>query len=148
LWKLSLNEGPDSLDLVQQAKTWYAKAMALNRFDAYAPLGCGMCLDRLDETEKATPYFEAALQNDPHNCYVALELGRHCIELGELEAAWRWFSGGAMRRAATEVAIAETQKLERNMADPLYVAGAAILRTNKAQTLERNMADPLLLGPK
>jgi Flp pilus assembly protein TadD len=37
--------------------TWYAKAMQLNRFDAYAPLGCGMCLDRLGETREAHALF-------------------------------------------------------------------------------------------
>jgi len=148
LWKLSANDEPDSLERLKQALTWYTKAKQLNPFDAYAPLGCGMCLDRLDKTEEATEYFEVALRNDPHNCYVNLEIGRHCVELGELDAAKLWMEQGAERRAATEEADAETEKLRRNMADPLFVAEAANRRASKAQKLERNKTDPILLGPK
>jgi len=148
LWSLSLEDSPNSLERVKQAEAWYARAAQLNPFDGYAPLGCGMCLDRLDKTQEATTYFEAALRNDPHNCYVSLELGRHCIELGELEAAKRWLLFGACKVAATEVAIAEYQKLERHMNDPLYMASAALNRDEKARDLERNKADPLLQGPR
>lgn len=118
LWSLSLQEGPDSLQRAQQAMTWYARAMPLNRFDAYAPTGCGMCLDKLGKTREATPYFDLAHRNDPHNCYIALEQGRHCIELGDYAAA-RLLLDDSCKVAATAVAGEEAQKLERMLADPL-----------------------------
>ncbi len=119
LWSLNLADGPDCLEQAKQALTWYAKAMQLNRFDAYAPIGCGMCLDRLGKTKEAAPYFAVAHRNDPHNCYIALEEGRHCIELGDLAAAKPWMDD-AIRVAGTPVAYAEWEKLWRMMSDPIF----------------------------
>jgi O-antigen ligase len=148
IWQCGLLEGSDSLDRARQALDWYARVIPLNRFDAYAPIGCGMCLDRLGRVPEATPYFRLAVRNDPHNGYVALEVARHCIELGELAAAKKWLEQGALRYSATEVAVAETQNLEQLMADPLYVATAGLLRTNQGRQWGGAMADPLLEGPK
>jgi MFS family permease len=120
LWSLSVLEGPDYLDRAKQAMTWYAQAMQLNPFDAYAPLACGMCLDRLGQTRAAKPYFELAHRNDPHNTYIALEEGRHSIELGDYAAAKQWFDD-ALKMEASAVAVAETQKLERIMTNPLFM---------------------------
>jgi hypothetical protein len=108
-----------------------------------------MCLDRLGRTQEATPYFRTAIRNDPHNCYIALEVGRHCIAMGELTAAKKWLSfDGAMKVASTDVADAEYTHLEQLMADPLYVAAAALIHTNQSPTRAGAMADPLLEGPK
>jgi O-antigen ligase len=148
LWQLSLQDGPDYLDRARQALSWYSKAMELNPFDGYAPIGCGMCLDRIGPPQEATPYFRTAIQNDPHNCYVALEVGRHCIALGELAAAKRWLRNGAQRWASTEVATAEANHLDELMADPLYVASASLMNTNKPQERQGEAGDPLLEGPK
>jgi O-antigen ligase len=143
-----LDTGLDSSDRVKQAMTWYAKSMQLNRFDAYAPVGCGLCLDRLGQTQEATRYFKVAHRNDPHNCYIALEVGRHCIELGDLAAAKRWLGvDGALKVAATDVALEEYQKLERFMADPLYVAAAA-MRTNNTPPLDPELSGPLRDDPR
>jgi tetratricopeptide (TPR) repeat protein len=119
LWSLSLMHGPDHLERVKQAFKWYAKAMQLNPFDAYAPIGCGMCLDALGRIQDATPYFAAAHRKDPHNCYIALEEARHCIELGDLATARLWMHD-AIRIEGTPAAYAEYYKLERYLADPLY----------------------------
>jgi tetratricopeptide (TPR) repeat protein len=121
LYRLGLEHGPDSIDWEKRAFAWYGRAMCLNRFDAYAPVGCGMCLDRMGLIRQATPYFELAHRNDPNNTYIALEEGRHCIELGDFAAARQWLND-AMRVAATEVAWEEAQKLQRMMADPLFAA--------------------------
>jgi tetratricopeptide (TPR) repeat protein len=147
LWQLSLEEGPDSLDRVKQALTWYGKSMRLNRFNAYAPVGCGLCLDRLGQWPEATRYFKLAHRVDPHNCYIALEVGRHCIEIGDLAAAKEWIVQGALRVAATDVAIAEAEKLERFMADPLHKAAASDLQTNKTLQLDPEMAHPDFTDP-
>jgi len=119
LWSLSLDEGPDYLQRAKQAMTWYARAMQLNPFDAYAPTGCGLCLDKLGRTAEATPYFEVAHRNDPHNCYIALEQGRHCVELGDYAAARLWIED-SRKVGATETSVEEAKKLERMLADPLF----------------------------
>jgi len=120
LWRLSLLEGPDYLDRAKQAMSRYAQAMRLNPFDAYAPLACGMCLDRMGHEPEATPYFALAHRLDPHNEYVALEEGRHCIELGDFAAAKQWLAD-ANRSPGSAVAWEEMQKLERMMADPVFM---------------------------
>jgi len=82
---LSLLDRSDYLDRAKQAMTWYAKAMQLDPFDAYAPVACGKCLDRIGGSpEESTRYFVKALQNDPHNTYIAMELGRHCLSWANL----------------------------------------------------------------
>ena len=121
LWRLSVQDGPDYIDRAKQAMPWFAKAMELNPFDAYSPAGYGMCLDQIRQVREATPYFEAAHRNDPHNTFIALQEGRHSIELGDYAAAKKWLED-AVRVAGTPVAYAEAQKLERMMADPLFTA--------------------------
>jgi tetratricopeptide (TPR) repeat protein len=120
LWRCSVQDDANAVDFARQAMTWYAKAMSLNRFDAYAPVGIGMCLDRMGRTCEAAPYFDLAHRNDPHSCYIALEESRHSIELGDLRAARRWMDD-AVRIAKSAVADAEEQKLERMLHNPLYM---------------------------
>ena len=148
LWQLALQLGPDYNERVKQASNWYAQAMKLNPFDAYAPIGFGMCLDWLGQTQEATPYFRTALQDDPHNCFVSLEIGRHCITLGELAAARLWLRNGAQRVAATEVATAEAIHLDNLLNDPLYVAASNLAKTKNWQKWQGDKEDPLLEGPK
>jgi tetratricopeptide (TPR) repeat protein len=145
LLQLSLQEGPDYLDQARQALGWYAKAMQLNRFDAYAPVGGGLCLDWMGHPREATPYFKAATRKDPHNGYIAQEAGRHCIELGQLETAKQWFLQ-AWKLSDTPADIAEYQHLEQFMADPLY--GPGLLHTNKSPDLQAEMDPPLPEGSK
>ncbi len=119
LWRLSLAaDGRYDLNRVKQAMPWYTNAMQLNRFDAYAPVGCGKCLDRLGQTHEATRYFEVAARNDPQNNDIDLEEARHCIELGDFPAARKWLDQ-AQKWAATPVAFEESRKLERFIDDPL-----------------------------
>jgi O-antigen ligase len=141
LWLLSLQEDPDYLDRAKQAFDWYDKTAKLNPYDGYAPVGCGMCLDRMGKVREATPFFRTAITKDPHNCQINLEVGRHCIALGELDAAWKWVQAGN-RWAATAVANAESMRLYELMRDPLWVAGAKL---PGAEKLPAN--DPLLKGP-
>ena len=119
LWQLTLLGGPSQTNVAKEAFEWYSKAMQLDRFDAYAPVGCGMCLDVLGRTNEATPYFNVAHQKDPHNGYIALELARHYIELGDLKTARRWMND-AIRSEGTDVALKEATKLGHYMEDPLY----------------------------
>jgi O-antigen ligase len=124
-WNLSLEDKPDYLDRANEALNWYAKAARLNPFDAFAPVGCGMCLDRIGRTREATPYFQRAERNDPNNSYVALEVGRHCVALGDYPAAHRWFERALDHAWSLEgwvEVLAEQRLLEQHMADPIFRA--------------------------
>jgi O-antigen ligase len=148
LWSLSLMEAPDYIERARQALTWYSRAAELNPFDAYAPLACGMCLDRIGGApEAATGYFLLAVHNDPHNTLVAMETGRHCIEMGEFAAAKKWILNGAAMWAGIDIVDAEMDKLYHLMSDPIYLAAAETVRTNRSKRLEQQLA-PLLEGPK
>ncbi len=122
LWRSSLANDRVDVDQIKQAKTWYAAAMQLNKFDAYAPVGCGMCLDRLGQTQAATPYFEVAARNDPENNDIALEEARHCIELGDLATAEKWLDA-TRRWGTTPTAIEEWVKLQEFMHDDPLTKG-------------------------
>jgi tetratricopeptide (TPR) repeat protein len=106
LLRLSAQDGRTDVDLVKQAMPWFAKAMQLNRFDAYAPVRYGMCLDRLGQTQAATPYFEVGARNDPQNNEIDLQAGRHCIEMGDYAVAKQWLDK-AVKVAMTPAAYDE-----------------------------------------
>jgi O-antigen ligase len=118
LLRLSARNGPTDQELVKRAMPWFAKAMLLNRFDAYAPCRYGMCLDRLGQTQAATPYFALAVRNDPQNNEIDLQTGRHCIELGDYELAKEWLDK-AVKFAMTPVAFKEWLMLHDFMSNPL-----------------------------
>jgi tetratricopeptide (TPR) repeat protein len=63
----------------------------LNRFDSYSYLRYGMCLDRLERYQEATPYFKRALELDPNGYYTVAHLGWHYFEMGDFAAAKPWF---------------------------------------------------------
>ncbi len=148
LFDLSGAEGQNETERLTQSKNALLRAMELNPFDAYAPLGCGMALDRMGKLDEATPYFVKAVQLDPNLCYVDIQVGRHLIEFGELEAAKMWMYWG-MRREPSPGMEAEFGKIHEDIVDPVYLAQAADTRATKAQKLEH---DPdglfLLKGPE
>jgi O-antigen ligase len=91
-YRLTSQDGnPGYEALAQQAMQWYAKSMASNPLDAFVPMRYGMCLDWIGETNQASAYFDLVEKIDPNNVHVAYFVGRHCMELGDYEAAKRWF---------------------------------------------------------
>jgi tetratricopeptide (TPR) repeat protein len=65
----------------------------LDPFDGYAELGYGMCLDWLDEHDKAGPYYSRAEALDPNGYFTVANIGWHYIQAGDYAAArvclWR-----------------------------------------------------------
>ena len=53
--------GADYRERALQAVEWFNRTAELNRWDPYVLIGAGMCLDWVDEHDKATPYFASAL---------------------------------------------------------------------------------------
>jgi len=125
MWGLSLEDKPDYLERANESLDWFARGMRLNPFDAYAPAGCGMCLDRIGRTNEATPYFARAARNDPNNSYIVFEEGRHSAALGDYPAAKRCFERALdhpWSRQGWEEMLAEKGLLEEHMADPIFMA--------------------------
>jgi O-antigen ligase len=74
----------------QQAITWFRRAADLNRYDPWAPLRLGMCLDWLGQTNEATPYFKRAAELDFNNHSVLAHVGWHYFQLENYAEAKRW----------------------------------------------------------
>jgi len=70
---------------------WYARAWKLDRYDAYAYLRYGMCLDWLGRHEQAGPYFSQAEALDPNGYYTVAIVGWHYVQIGNYAAAQPWF---------------------------------------------------------
>jgi O-antigen ligase len=91
-WRtLSQQGNPGWEKQARQALQWYGEAARTNPFDGYSPMRCGMCLDWLDQPEKAAAYFKQAEEKDPNNAYLAMQVGRHFMVMGDVAAARRWF---------------------------------------------------------
>ena len=60
---------------------WFEGGMPLNPFDPMLPIRYGMCLDWLNRSKEASPYFVQALELRPNNGVIYLYLGRHCMDL-------------------------------------------------------------------
>jgi O-antigen ligase len=118
---ISLEGNRDYQKYGQDALGWYGKALELNPFDPEAPLRCGMCLDWLDQPNRASPYFNLAESRDPNNAYLAIEMGRHYAALKDFKAAEDWFQK-SMRLWFTLYALDEWASLKRQTEDPFASA--------------------------
>jgi hypothetical protein len=91
-YRLRAWEGdPGNEALARAAMTWFEGAIIANPYDSWSMLGYGMCLDWVDRPQEATKYFVQALELRPNNPTIYLNLGRHCMELGNYPLAARWF---------------------------------------------------------
>ena len=80
--------------LALEGMQWFARGMALNRYDFLAPLGYGMCLDWLDRPKEATRYFVQALELGRNDATVQWKFAWHCMTLRNYPMAqfWLWRS--------------------------------------------------------
>jgi len=117
-FRLTSQQGdPGYQDQASQAMQWYAKSMALNPLDAFAPMRYGMCLDWIGETNQSGAYFDLAEKRDPNNYYVAYILGRHYVVLDDYPTAIRWFQR-SLELKWNDLALPAWQELKDRMADP------------------------------
>jgi TPR repeat protein len=105
--------------MAREAMDWFGKGMDQNTFDARFPLRIGMCLDWIDRTTQATPYFDLAERLDTNNCYIALERGRHFVALGDYDKAKASIQRSLNIRETTE-AWSTWQLLLSHITDPLF----------------------------
>jgi O-antigen ligase len=86
----SFDGGEDYGALARQAMDWYSRAMKLDPHDGYNYLRYGMCLDWLDDHDKADTFFNRAAALDPNGYYTAANIGWHYAQSGNYAAAVPW----------------------------------------------------------
>jgi hypothetical protein len=86
----SFDGGENYEDLAKTAMRWYERSWKLNRFDGYDYLRYGMCLDWLEDHDKAEAFFSRADVLDPNNYYIAAYIGWHYAQVGDYAAARPW----------------------------------------------------------
>jgi len=75
----------------QEAIQWFQRSIALNPYNSYSQLSCGMCLDWLGKTNEAARYFERAQQLDPNGYFNVERQGWHLFQLGDYAGAKKYF---------------------------------------------------------
>jgi O-antigen ligase len=86
----SFDGGDNYADLANTAMQWYQRGWQLNRYDGYNYLRYGMCLDWLDEHDKAEAFFNRAAALDPNGYYTAASIGWHYAQAGNYAASYPW----------------------------------------------------------
>ena len=86
----SFDGGEDYEVLAHRAMDSYAYAMELDPHDGYNYLRYGMCLDWLDDHDKAEAFFNRAAELDPNGYYAAANIGWHYAQAGDYAAAYPW----------------------------------------------------------
>jgi tetratricopeptide (TPR) repeat protein len=74
-----------------EAAAWFERAIALNKWDVMSRLHLGMCLDWAGEYERATPYFQKAIELDPNHWYSRGMMGWHEFQQEHYQEAAEWF---------------------------------------------------------
>ena len=86
----SFNGGENYTDLANTAMQWYQRAWRLDRFDGYAYLRYGMCLDWLGRQGESQKFYNAADALDPNGYFTAANIGWHYVQTGDYAAARQW----------------------------------------------------------
>lgn len=86
----AMNDTDASESYMREAMTWFRRGIALNPFDPHNYFRYGMCLDWLEETREAEPYFLKAAELDPFGYFTIAHVGWHFIQTGDLPAARTW----------------------------------------------------------
>jgi len=110
--------GSDYRKQAEKAMAWFACGTNANPYDGYNFLRYGMCLDWLDQPQKAEPYFNRADELDPNGYTTAAYVGWHYIQTKEWAAARPWFerslrlNGKTNQIASTYLDIVNSRLLE------------------------------------
>jgi len=87
----SLEGSADYVNLAQKAAEYYAKACALNPFDALSELRWGMSLDWAGKHADAEKHYDLAESLDPNGNFVVANIGWHYVQVGDYAGARQWF---------------------------------------------------------
>ena len=107
----------DYRELAENAMHWFQTAMRLNRYDPYNPLRYGMCLHWINRHSEAQPYFDQALQLDPHGYYTIAHMGWHWVQLGDYAQAKVWFERSLRLPTENPIAYAYLRIVNQRLAE-------------------------------
>jgi tetratricopeptide (TPR) repeat protein len=77
--------------MAREALEWFRIAARIDPFNPVYRFNAGMCLDWLEEYDRADREFNAALELDPEGRITSFHMGWHQLQLGNLAAAREWF---------------------------------------------------------
>jgi len=87
----SAEGGANYRELGLKALEGFGLAMKLNPLDPESSARYGWCLDWLDRSGEAWPYFSRAEELDPNGYLTVAKVGLHFEEIGDFAAARSWF---------------------------------------------------------
>jgi O-antigen ligase len=109
------------------AMKYFEQDMKLNRFDGYAFLRYGMCLDWLGDHDKAWPYYDRAIQLDPNGYFLAENVGWHYVQVEDYAAAKAWFERSRkLQMESNPVADAYLQIVTQKMLEAATNSSSAV----------------------
>jgi tetratricopeptide (TPR) repeat protein len=82
---------PDYRALAEESMAWFRKGIDQNPYEAENYLRVGWCLDWLDRSEEAGPYFDKGELLDPNSYFVVAQVGLHHVALRNYAASKPWF---------------------------------------------------------
>jgi O-antigen ligase len=116
----ALQGDPGNEALAAQAMDYYKAAMNLNHYDSWSPMRYGMCLDWLDRSQEANPYFTKTLTLRPNNSTLEFYLGRHSMEVGNYPLAKMWFEYADWAHPPSDLAKSYLKVVEERLANPSH----------------------------
>jgi len=91
-YRIQSSEGGDNYrELATQAMDWFGRTIKLNQWGGYGYLRYGWCLDWLDRSAEAEPYFNRADELDPNGYFTLANIGLHYVQVENYAAARPWF---------------------------------------------------------
>lgn len=118
LWSRDSDNGTE--EHAREAMDWYAKSMALNPLDPWPPIGYGICLDWIGQTNQAEPYFTKAAKLDPNSYLVTYYVGTHFVQTGDYDSALFWLKR-SMAIHWNDPALYALNSLKERMNDPYHL---------------------------
>jgi tetratricopeptide (TPR) repeat protein len=91
-----------------EAVEWFDRAIALNPYDVFSYLRCGMTLDWLEEHARAKPYFDKAIALDPNHYLTRALVGWHFFQVDEYAETIEWMNRSLKLNNASENSLAYT----------------------------------------
>lgn len=120
------NEMGDDEAHAREAMIWHELAARLNPFEPNPLLHHAMCLDWLERSDEALPFYRRAEALDPNNYYVATGIGWHFMHTGDFPAARLWLERSLnLQREDNQQAENFLRVVEARLAERAGAAGPA-----------------------
>ncbi len=113
----SLLGGENYAEDAQEAMKWYKKCMTLDRWNGYAFLRYGMCLDWIGQADQSDGYYAEAYRLDPCGYFTVAHVGLHHVQLRNYAAAREWFERSMLLNWDNQIAKSYLDICEARLMD-------------------------------